>query len=76
MKKLAPRAWYSKIETHFLKVVFHKCPYECILVKIEKENISIVCLYLDDLVFTGNNTPQEKVKLPTKLYQSVKYHYC
>ncbi|CAL2241824.1 unnamed protein product [Prunus armeniaca] len=53
----APRAWYSSIESHFLKAGFTKCPYEhTLLVKHGKEcEILIVCLYVDDLIFTGNN---------------------
>ena len=55
--KQDPRAWYSKIEEHFLKDGFHKCPYEhTFFVKIEKEKILIVCLYVNDLIFTGNDT--------------------
>jgi len=55
--KQAPWAWYSKIEEHFLKDGFHKCPHEhTFFVKIEKEKILIVCLYVDDLIITKNYT--------------------
>nr|XP_027086538.1 uncharacterized protein LOC113708274 [Coffea arabica] len=54
--KQAPRAWYSRIETYFLKVGFIKCPYEhTMFVKIEDGGkLLIVCLYVDDLIFIGN----------------------
>ena len=54
--KQAPRAWYSRIEAYFLKVGFSKCPYEhTLFVKSgEHGRLLIVCLYVDDLIFTGN----------------------
>jgi hypothetical protein len=54
--KQAPRAWYNRIETYFLKVGFVKCPYEhTMFVKIgDKGKVLIVCLYVDDLIFTGD----------------------
>jgi len=55
--KQAPRAWYSRIDGYFLKNGFAKCPHEyAIYVKIkESGDTFIVCLYVDDLIFTGNN---------------------
>ncbi|GAU16044.1 hypothetical protein TSUD_339150 [Trifolium subterraneum] len=55
--KQAPRAWYSKIESYFLQEKFEKCPHEhTLFVKKEgKEDILIVSLYVDDLIFTGSN---------------------
>ena len=55
--KQAPRAWYSRIDTHFVNSRFNKCPYEHTLyIKIGNTgNILIVCLYVDDLIFTGND---------------------
>lgn len=55
--KQAPRAWYSRIEAYFLKTGFVKCPYEHTL-SIKYENngkLLIVCLYVDDLIYTGND---------------------
>jgi len=55
--KQAPRAWYNRIESYFLKEGFEKCPYEhtLFLKKTEEGTFLIVCLYVDDLIFTGNN---------------------
>jgi len=55
--KQAPRAWYSRIKAYFLKEGFEKCDYEhTLFVKREKEDIVlIVSLYVDDLIFTGND---------------------
>ena len=51
------RAWYNLIDTYFSKTGFHKCPYKhTFYIKIgEKDNLLIVCLYVDDLIFTNND---------------------
>ena len=55
--KQVPRAWYSRIETYFIKEGFTKCPYEhTLFIKTaDGGKILIVCLYVDDLIFTGND---------------------
>lgn len=55
--KQAPRAWYSRIDNFFLKDGFRRCPYEHALYTKEDENgnFLIICLYVDDLIFTGNS---------------------
>ena len=55
--KQAPRAWYKKIDSYFIENGFQRCPFEHTLyIKfIEPGDILIVCLYVDDLIFTGNN---------------------
>ncbi|KAK0587736.1 hypothetical protein LWI29_027914 [Acer saccharum] len=55
--KQAPRAWYSRIDSFFLKNGFKRCPYEHTLYTKEAENgnFLIACLYVDDLIFTGNS---------------------
>ncbi|KAM1556843.1 hypothetical protein PS2_040150 [Malus domestica] len=55
--KQAPRAWYSRIESYFIKEGFNKCPYEhTLFIKVAEEGkILIACLYVDDLIFTGND---------------------
>ncbi|BBN68370.1 ADP glucose pyrophosphorylase large subunit 1, partial [Prunus dulcis] len=54
--KQAPRAWYSRINAYFAKEGFQKCPYEHTLyTKIGAGGkILIVCLYVDDLIYTGS----------------------
>lgn len=55
--KQAPRAWYSKIEAYFTKEGFEKCYCEHTLFTKSKEGgkLLIVSLYVDDLIFTGND---------------------
>ena len=55
--KQAPRAWNSKIDAYFQEYGFRRSPSETSLyIKQEKEgNILIVCLYVDDLIYTGTN---------------------
>ncbi|KAH9681187.1 hypothetical protein KPL71_026873 [Citrus sinensis] len=52
--KQAPRAWNSRIDKYFQEKCFTKCPYEhALYVKEKYGDILIVCLYVDDLIFTG-----------------------
>ncbi|KAH9726094.1 hypothetical protein KPL70_008130 [Citrus sinensis] len=45
-----------KIDKYFQEKGFTKCPYEHALYVKEKDgDILIVCLYVDDLIFTGSN---------------------
>jgi len=56
--KQASRAWYSRIEAYFLKERFEKCPYEHTLFIIKSSqgtSLLLMCLYVDDLIFTGND---------------------
>lgn len=56
--KQAPRAWYSRIDAYFTKEGFLKCPYEHTLyTKLGGDGrMLIVCLYVDDLIYTGNDS--------------------
>lgn len=54
--KEAPRAWYIRIGKYFQENNFTKCPHEHALnVKIKDGDILIMCIYVDDLIFTGIN---------------------
>ncbi|CAL8991481.1 unnamed protein product [Prunus brigantina] len=55
--KQAPRAWYSRIGAYFAREGFRKCPYEHTLFTKsgEEGQILIVCLYVYDLIYTGND---------------------
>lgn len=55
--KQAPKAWYNCIDTYFLKAGFQKCSYEHTLyIKFDiSQNILIVCLYVDDLIYRGTD---------------------
>lgn len=49
--KQAPRAWYSQIDEHLKSIGLKKSLYEATLyVKIQRENIIIVSLYVDDFL--------------------------
>ncbi|KAL4379170.1 hypothetical protein GQ457_02G022950 [Hibiscus cannabinus] len=55
--KQAPRAWYERIDSHFSKSGFQKSVSEATLyVKTRgADEVLIVCLYVDDLIYTGNS---------------------
>nr|GEV17079.1 putative RNA-directed DNA polymerase [Tanacetum cinerariifolium] len=55
--KQAPRAWYSRIEAYFIAEGFvrSKTEHTLFIKKQEKEKVLYVNIYVDDLLFTGNN---------------------
>lgn len=55
--KQAPRAWYTHIDAYFIKHGFLRSPHEHTLyVKTNWQgDLLMMCLYVDDLIFTGNN---------------------
>ena len=54
--KQAPRACYNHIDTYFSKEGFRKCTNEHTLyIKRECVGVLMVCLYVDDLIYTGSN---------------------
>ncbi|CAL5385932.1 unnamed protein product [Camellia sinensis] len=55
--KQAPRAWNTRIDQYFHDNGFEKCPYEhALYLKKEADgSMLLACLYVDDLIFTGNN---------------------
>ena len=54
--KQAPRAWLSHIESYFRKERFKKSFYDhTLFTKRVGKNFVTVSLYVDDLVFAGNN---------------------
>lgn len=68
--KQAPRVWYSRIEGYFTIEGFERCHYgHTLFVKTEKgDKILIVSLYVDNLIFTGNDACMfEKFKNSIKL---------
>ncbi|KAA0045493.1 reverse transcriptase [Cucumis melo var. makuwa] len=54
--KQAPRMWNSRINKYFLDNGYLTCPYEhSLYIKVNGHgDILVVCLYVDDLIFTGN----------------------
>ena len=54
--KQAPRAWNTRIDTYFKENGFKQCPYEhALYAKNNGGNMIFVALYVDDLIFMGNN---------------------
>ena len=54
--KQAPRAWNERIDTYFKKNGYEQCLYEHPLyIKKKGEDVMFTVLYVDDLIFTGNN---------------------
>jgi Reverse transcriptase (RNA-dependent DNA polymerase) len=54
--KQASRAWNTCIDTYFKENGFNQCPYEhALYAKKNGGNVLFVALYIDDLIFMGNN---------------------
>ena len=55
--KQAQRAWNNMIDEHFQANGFIKCPFEHVMYTKKEKNgdFLLVCLYVDDLIFTKNN---------------------
>jgi Reverse transcriptase (RNA-dependent DNA polymerase) len=54
--KQAPRAWNTRIDTYFKENGFKHCPYEhALYAKKNGGNVLFIALYVDDLIFMGNN---------------------
>ena len=55
--KRFPKVWYTCIDTYFIEHDILRCPYKHTLyIKFNpREDIFVVCLYVDDLIFMSNN---------------------
>lgn len=54
--KQAPRAWFSRIEGYFKQVGFCKSSYDhTLFIKKEGKKCILVSIYVDDLIFAGND---------------------
>jgi hypothetical protein len=55
--KQAPRAWNARIDDYLQQNGFIKCPYKhSVYMKTDyKGDFLILCLYVDDLLFTGSS---------------------
>lgn len=55
--KQAPRAWFNQIEAYFIREGFKKSSHDhTLFVKKVQEKIIIVSLYVDDLIYAGNDS--------------------
>jgi hypothetical protein len=70
--KQAPRARYKKIDSYFVENGFQRFPYEHMLyIKFVKPgDVLIVCLYVDHLIFTCNNS-----KMITEFREAMTRHF-
>jgi hypothetical protein len=59
--KQAPRAWNKKINSFLVQQGFLKCVTEHGIYCRNTTNKLIVCLYVDDMIVTGNNEEEMKV---------------
>lgn len=54
--KQAPRAWFNRIEQYLMKEGFKKSQFDhTLFIKKITSGIVIVSIYVDDLIYTGNN---------------------
>jgi len=54
--KQAPRAWNKKLDSYLVELGFTKCKSEYgVYVQEVASDITLICLYVDDLLVTGNN---------------------
>ena len=54
--KQAPRAWNKKIDSYLVELGFIKYKSEYgVYVQVMEQDITITCLYVDDLLVTGNS---------------------
>ncbi|KAI3501210.1 hypothetical protein L1887_29073 [Cichorium endivia] len=54
--KQAPRAWFNRIESYFMREGFKKSNYDhTLFIKKLEENMLFVSLYVDDLIYAGND---------------------
>jgi hypothetical protein len=56
--KQAPRAWNAPIDSYLHQNGFTKCPYEHVVYmkKNHRGEFLIICLYVYDLLYTGNSS--------------------
>ncbi|GKA59938.1 reverse transcriptase [Tanacetum coccineum] len=54
--KQAPRAWNTRIDSFLKRMGYVQCPYEhALYIKQVENRVLVAALYVDDLIFTGNN---------------------
>ncbi|GJQ99145.1 retrovirus-related pol polyprotein from transposon TNT 1-94 [Tanacetum coccineum] len=54
--KQVPRAWNTRIDSFLKRIGYVQCPYEhALYIKLVENKVLVAALYVDDLIFTGNN---------------------
>jgi len=70
--KQAPLTWYNRIKSYFQSCGFKKCEHEpTLFTKVEENNIIVVSLYVDDLIYTRND-----VELMMKFKKSMQSEFA
>ena len=69
--KQAPRAWYSRIDNYLLNDGFRRSNNEPTLyIKEDRQgNILILCLYVDDMIYTRNMLLDEFKATMTNVFE-------
>lgn len=60
--KQAPRIWYALIDVYFLKCGFKRSKSKPALYLKRDGNNLIVCLYVDDLIYTSSNSSERRLQ--------------
>jgi hypothetical protein len=66
--KQSPRAWYGKLSSHLISCNFKISSVDhSLFVKVEGINTTIILVYIDDIIITGNNQEEiNKIKFQLK----------
>ena len=65
--KQAPRAWFSRLDNHLQQQGYKRgAIHSNLYIEIEKQNMIIVVVYVDGIVFGSNLNPPRK-KFATKM---------
>ena len=63
--KQSPRAWYEKLSSHLTLYGFRISDADhSLFVKTNKNSITLVLVYVDDIIITGNNHEEVKKLRP------------
>jgi Reverse transcriptase (RNA-dependent DNA polymerase) len=59
--KQSPRAWYEKLSSHLISCGFMANKADSSLfINLGEHNITIILVYIDDIIITGNNLDEIK----------------
>lgn len=68
-RKQAPRAWNLRIDNFLVQQKYTKCTIEHgIYIRNRRNDVLIICLYVDDLLITGSNI-EDMVEFKKRIMQ-------